>query len=311
MITTKKDILATLAYFNMFDYPLKKREIFTFLGHSAEVNEFEQALNILVTELVVFKIGDFYSISNNHTLAEKRRKGNERAAILLKKAVRAAKLVAAFPFVRGVAVSGSLSKNFADDKADIDFFIITAANRLWIARTFLHIFKKFTFLLNKQDMFCMNYFIDEAEPCILEKNIFTATEVVTILPLRGNIVFEIFFAINNWTKAFLPNNYMRVATGEEIQKSWLKSAAEKIFSNRLGEWLDNFLMRMTAKSWDAKTRRNKTNSKGMIMSMHTGKHFSKPNPVNFQRKLLQRYEDSVAGIFKQYEVSSKVNYPKL
>ena len=311
MTREKKDILATLAYFNMFDYPLKKREIHSFLGHAADMNEFEQALNILVTELVVFKIGEFYSISNNYKLAEKRRKGNEKASLLLKKAARAAKLVAAFPFVRGVAVSGSLSKNFADDKADIDFFIITAPNRLWIARTLLHIFKKFTFLLNKQDMFCMNYFIDEAEPCIQEKNIFTATEVVTILPLCGNTVFEIFFAINNWTKAFLPNNYMRVASGGAMRKWWLKSAIEKMFSNKLGEWLDNFLMRLTAKSWDKKTRNKKTNSKGMIMSMHTGKHFSKPNPVNFQRKLLQRYENSLAEIFKQYEVSLKVSFPKL
>jgi hypothetical protein len=244
-------------------------------------------------------------------LAEKRRKGNEKASLLLKKAARAAKLVAAFPFIRGVAVSGSLSKNFADDNADIDFFIITESNRLWIARTFLHIFKKFTFLLNKQDMFCMNYFIDEAESCILEKNIFTATEVVTILPFCGNAVFENFFVINQWTKAFLPNHYMRVAAGKEMRNSWMKSTAEKMFSNKLGDWLDDFLMRLTAKSWDAKTRNKKTNSKGMIMSMHTGKHFSKPNPVNFQRKLLQRYENSLAEIFKQYEVSLKVNFPKI
>lgn len=311
MINIKKDILATLAYFNMFEYPLKKREIFIFLGQSADPNEFDQALNMLVSEWAVFRIGEFYSISNNYTLAEKRHRGNERAAVLLKKAERVSKLIAAFPFIRGVAVSGSLSKNFADDKADIDFFIITAANRLWIARTFLHIFKKFTFLLNKQDLFCMNYFIDEADSCILEKNIFTATEVVTVLPLRGYAVFENFYYINNWTKTFLPNHYMRISSGKEIENSWLKSTLEKIFNNRLGEKLDNFFMGLTAKSWDAKTRRNKTNSKGILMSMHTGKHFSKPNPANFQKKLLQRYENSLNEIFNQYEVSSKVNFPKL
>src|SRR5450755_717443 len=172
-----KDILATLTYFNMFDYPLRKREIFIFLGHCDDFHEFERALENLTNESAIFKVGEFYSLQNNYTLAERRYKGNEKAAKMLKKAEKAANIISAFPYVRGVAVSGSLSKYFADENADIDFFIITAANRLWIARTLLHIFKKFTFIFNMQDLFCMNYFVDEAEPCIIEKNIYTAIEI--------------------------------------------------------------------------------------------------------------------------------------
>ena len=40
----RKDILATLAYFNMFDYPLKKNEIFLFLGHCNDYREFEAGI---------------------------------------------------------------------------------------------------------------------------------------------------------------------------------------------------------------------------------------------------------------------------
>ena len=43
----KKDILATLAYFNMFDYPLRKSEIFIFLGHCDDFHEFELGLQEL------------------------------------------------------------------------------------------------------------------------------------------------------------------------------------------------------------------------------------------------------------------------
>jgi hypothetical protein len=299
----EKDILATLTYFNLFEYPLKKGEIFIFLSHTGDMDEFEEALYNLVNESAVFKIGDFYSLDDNYQLAERRSRGNERAATMLKKAERAAALISAFPYVKGVAVSGSLSKQYADENADIDFFIITTANRLWIARTFLHIFKKITFLFNMQELFCMNYFIDEAEPGIKEINIYTATEIATIMPLRGNGIFDHFFKMNSWTKSFFPNKFMYVPSPKEIKKTWLKFITEKILDNRIGNSMDNFLMHLTAKSWNSKTRQNKKNSKGMVLSMHIGKHFSKPSPDVFQKRLLQRYEKSLHEIYKRYELS--------
>jgi len=299
----KKDILATIAYFNMFDYPLKKNEIFQFLGHSDDFAEFERALNFLTNDSVIFKIGEFYSLHNNFSLAIKRQKGHEQANHMLKKAEKVAILISAFPFIKGVAISGSLSKFFADDRTDVDFFIITTPNRLWIARTFLHMFKKITYLFNLQDLFCMNYFIDESEPVILEKNIYTATEVATILPMRGAEAFEIFFTANTWTKNFLPNKNIYMPTIKENKKTWLRYLAEKLLDNQFGDALDNFLMNQTARSWNAKTRSDKRNSKGMVLSMHIGKHFSKPNPEIFQKRLLQRYEHSLADIFKYYELS--------
>ncbi len=299
----KKDILATLAYFNMFEYPLRKSEIFIFLGHCDDFHEFEIGLQELLDESIIFKIGDFYSLYNNYLLAVRRYKGNENAKMMLRKADKAASFLSAFPFVRGIAVSGSLSKNFADENTDIDFFIITSANRLWIARTFLHIFKKFTYLFNMQDLFCMNYFIDEEELEILEKNIYTATEIATIMPLSGCKIFGSFFKENTWAKSYFPNKYMYIPPAMDVKKTWLKYLVEKLFNNRFGNYLDNYLMNLTAKSWNSKTRSNKTNSKGILMSMHIGRHFSKPNPDTFQKKLLLRYDNQLSEIFKLYKLS--------
>jgi hypothetical protein len=301
--TIRKDILATLAYFNMFEYPLKKNEIFIFLGHCNDYREFEQALNNLLRDSAIFKIGDFYSLRNDFEIAMRRYRGNEKAIVMLKKAEKAATIINAFPFVKGVAVSGSLSKYFADEQSDIDFFIITTANRLWIARSFLHIFKKLTFILNKQSLFCMNYFIDEGDPAILEKNIYTAMEIVTLLPLRGDTLFDTFFKENNWARNFFPNKYLQKAPIRKAGKSWIKSLTEKVLNNRFGNSLDNYLMKQTAKSWDSKTRTNKKDGKGMLMSMHVGKHFSKPNPEIFQKKILQHYETSLSEIFKRCDLS--------
>jgi len=305
-----KDILATLTYFNLFDYPLRKREIFIFLGHCDNFKEFDLALCNLVNESAVFKIGDFFSLQNNYALAERRSRGNEKAARMLVEAEKAAKIISAFPFVKGIAVSGSLSKYFADDKADIDFFIITEANRLWIARTLLHIFKKFTFLFNMQDHYCMNYFIDEAEPGIIEKNIYTATEIATILPLHGSKSFESFYKVNNWSRIFFPNKNMDASIAKEIKKTWYKYLTAKVFNNRFGNLLDNYLMKLTAKRWASKTRLNRKDNKGFLLGMQTNKHYSKPNPDNFQKILLKRYENNLAEVFNRYELCRSAEWRK-
>lgn len=277
-----------------------------FLAHADERHEFENALNILLTESAVYKIGEFYSLYNNFNLAERRINGNERAAKMLQKAHRSAAIISRFPFVTGIAVSGSLSKNFADDAADIDFFVITAPGRLWVARSFLHAFKKLTFLFNRQHYFCMNYFVDEASPEIVEKNIYTATEITTLLPLTGPAVFEKFYAANSWTKYFLPNNYMRISSAREISANWFCRFTEWALGNKAGDKLDEYLMKLTVKSWASKTKRKKKNVRGVLMSLSASRHFAKPDPANFQYKLLHHYENSLSELFNQYDHSLKL-----
>ena len=183
-------ILKTLVYFDIFDYPLSEKDIKNFLGCYISDEIFASALLQLLLDKIIFRVDQFYSLQNNRQRAEERIQGNLRAQSLIVKATRIGAFLYKFPYVRAVAVSGSLSKNYADKKADIDFFIITKANRLWIARTILHLFKKFTFLVGKENFFCMNYFVDEEALVIPEKNIYTAVEIVTLLPIARNFYIK-------------------------------------------------------------------------------------------------------------------------
>ena len=83
-------------------------------------------------------------------------------AKVLVKAKAKARFISKFPFVAAVGVSGSLSKGYYDSDSDIDFFIITQHNRLWICRTLLMVYKKI-FLLNSRKYFCPNYFISSEQ----------------------------------------------------------------------------------------------------------------------------------------------------
>jgi predicted nucleotidyltransferase len=304
-VLIKRDILSTLGYFDIFSYPLTKREIFLFLPNACDQQEFDAVINELLIDCMIFRAAEFYSLHPGTLLTNKRTAGNKKAQLMLITANRVAALMSRFPFVRGVAVSGSLSKNYADEKSDIDLFIITAKNRLWIARTFMHLFKKLTFLVNKQDCFCMNYYVDEDGLEIQEKNIYTAIEVVTLLPIKGTKIFMDFFSANSWTKNFLPHNYMRLSSSTEIKTSTLKSVIEAVLDNKAGDLIDSLLKSITAKRWAKKTSAKKLNNRGIIMSMHASKHFAKPDPREFQQKLLKLYNQKVHDLVDKYKVYTK------
>ena len=298
----KKNILATLAYFDMFDYPLTYNEIFLFLERKCEEVDLKKTINYLVACKLVFQFGQFYALKNDHFMISRRKKGNKKALELLEKAKKVGELLIRFPYVRGIGISGSLSKNFADENSDIDLFIITQKNRLWIARTLMHIFKKLTFLVNKQHYYCMNYYIDEAQLEIVEKNIYTAIEVVTLIPLQGNQAFADFYSANAWTAAYLPNKLMRISSAKTLNSHALKHFGELLFNNSIGSWLEKKLMAITAKRWNKKTASKKVNSRGTIMGMSANQHFAKPDPKNFQLKLIERYQSKLSPLLAQSEV---------
>ena len=289
-------ILATLAYFDVFDYPLTRDEIFLFFGSKYDQSSVEPSLAELIRSRKIYVFDNLYTLKNNPELINRRKKGNILADEMLKTARKISRILMRFPYVRGVAVSGSLSKNYTDENSDIDLFIITASNRLWIARTIMHLFKKLTFLVNKQDYFCMNYYIDEKGLEIVEKNIYTATEIVTLIPMEGNGTFDEFFKANAWTAEYLPNNSTQISSGQNRKASWFKKFIEFTLNNPLGDRIDNKLRDITSKRWEKKTQLNKLNMRGIVMSMKANKHYSKPDPLNYQSKLIRVYEDKVSQL---------------
>jgi len=289
-------ILKLLAYFDIFQYPLTKNEIRQFLGRQDAEEGLDNLLRELVARKTVFLHLGFYSLHNNPLLAHRRTEGNTRAEKMLPKAFAIGRFLFRFPFVRAIGVSGSLSKNFADEKADIDFFIITKANRLWIARTIMHLFKKFTFITGHQHYFCMNYYIDEEAMMIESQNIFTAIEIGTLIPVAGNQALDNFFTINSWSQQFFHAYGHQYVENKKPGKYPFKSFAELIFDHRIGNHLDNWLLKITARRWQQKNDKGKRNKNGNTMSLVTGKHFSRSNPGAFQEKVLAKYEQKLMDL---------------
>ncbi len=282
--------LKALVYFDLFDYPLTKEEIGVFMDKKVNPDELNRCLHQLKSSGLLIPHGKYFNLKNAAAQVRRREAGNELASHLLPIAYRSSSFLYHFPFVRGIGISGSLSKNFADEKADIDYFIITKSNRLWITRTLMHLFKKLTYIFGKQHYYCMNYYVDEEALSIQEKNAFTAIEIATLIPVCGNGSLENFFTANPWIELYYPNYAIDVESRRNSKHSWLKKSLEFLLNVLPTDKIDNYLMKVTTNRWKRKEAEQRLNSSGRKMGLHTNKHFSKPNPEHLQRQILELYE---------------------
>jgi hypothetical protein len=288
--TVQEAIIKTLLYYDIFNYPLTGSEIFRFCQLKETQDEVDIALHELVQEGHLFKFDELYSIQNDHSLIKRRLSGNDAALKMLPVAQRQAKLIASFPFVRGVMASGSLSKGYIDEESDLDFFIVTEPGRLWIARTLLALYKR-VMLGNSHKRFCINYFIDSAHLTIEEKNLFTATELATVIPLFSYSLYTELHHHNMWLKKFFPN-YETRSSETEVYPG--RKPITKILEFLLQPFaypLERLSMAMTFSRW--KKLYGDYHAEDFKIAFKTTRHVSKNHPRHFQKKVMERYHEKL------------------
>lgn len=282
-------IVKALLYFDIFDYPLLFEEIKEYNNTEAAEVDLTKALDELVKNKSLCFQDGFYFLPEKHEIVGRRKDGNQLAEKYFKIAMRVSRFISYFPFVRCVCISGTLSKNYFDKNSDIDYFIITAPNRLWLCRTMLVLFKK-TVLLNSKKYFCVNYFVDTENLEIPDKNIFTATELVHVRPTYNSEVYNKFMANNNWVKTYYP---YKTASADVLPASNnpLKKALENIFNSRWGEILDKWCFRLTIKH--QKRKFPEFNEEEFDLNLRSRKNVSKHHPQGFQFKVLKAYDERI------------------
>lgn len=291
-------LLRSVLYFDIFNFPITAEEARTFAP--AVVNgSYEYVLESLVAEKMLFKHGKFYSVQNNPELVQRRINGNLLAEKRMKEARKYSRLIAAFPFVRAVLLSGSISKGFMDDESDIDYFIITESKRVWVVRAALAIFKR-VFLFNSHRNLCTNYFIDRENLGILDKNIFTATELCTLKPMYGQAVLEQFREENSWAFQFLPQGKF-VTPHLEDKEPRPKKIIEHLFSSIALDRLNEWLMKKTIAFWRKKYSPTVASSDFEI-AFRSREGVSKSHPRFFQKRALNTLDDKIRGFEAQHEI---------
>lgn len=297
-----KSIIRTLAYYDIFDYPLTAEEIYHNLQtNNVRLQDVSDEIDILSKNNLVFKKNNFYLLTNNDNYISRRIAGNKLAEKKINSAYRMTKFIAKFPYVRGIMLSGSISKGYMEKNSDVDYFIITNPNRLWVTRLLLMLFKKI-FLLNSKKVFCINYFVDSETLEIEEKNIFTATELATLIPTYGSELYNQLYSRNMWIRDFYPNFPKRETVRiVEPDKSILKTFFEMLLNNSIGDWLDDFAMHLFERS--NRMKYHNYDSKDFKVAFKTSKRESKHHPKFFQKRVLEDFNNKL----KWFEETKKIS----
>lgn len=294
-------IIKALLYSDIFHYPLTAEEIFERLEiPCSEVELVKSELQQLVEARVIYLFDDFYSLRDDVSLAIRRSAGNKMAKDIMPRAFRRSRLIFSFPFVRAVMISGSLSKNFLDENGDIDFFIVTEPGKVWLTRGLLALFQRM-FLFNSHKYFCVNYYIDHDHLTLDERNIFTATELITLKPICGYEHYKNLLESNPWTAEYYPQfKLARGKSGEQVRKSyawWPKGLVESLLKP-FAPRLDAFVMKkLTQRAY--RLHGHKLEKEDFDVAFKATRHVSKNHLSNYQKKITDKFNQRVRSFFSE------------
>jgi hypothetical protein len=243
-------ILQTITYVDVFDYPLTPAEVHRYLvGVPATAEEVTHILSNghLVPDLLARQEG-FFALSGRSAIIETRRRREGISHQLWPIAWHYGRLLAAMPFVRMVAITGSLAVNNVEPPADIDYLIIAEHGRVWSCRAWTILLVR---LAARQGIYlCPNYFLSERRLLFEERNLYTAHELTQMVPVSGLSIYHEMRRLNAWTADFLPNAAgvpqpaagSPLSAGQSRIRRFPTTLAEGMLRTPPGSWLEKWEM---------------------------------------------------------------------
>jgi len=237
-----RSIFNTLAYADVFDYPLTAYEVYRYLGvANASLEEITQIL----TDTALFSnVENYYTLHGREEILETRKQRAEVAGQLWPTAARYGRMIASLPFVRMVAVTGSLAMDNTDAGKDIDYMIVTAPGHLWTCRAFSLLVARVA-RLEGVDL-CPNYLITTHALELEEHSLYVAHELAQMIPLSGMEFYDELRRLNAWTSDYLPNSLTPPEMPQGVpfaeRPSVLKKAFEILFRLPFVNWFEKWEM---------------------------------------------------------------------
>ena len=154
-----------------------------------------------------------------------------------------------------VALTGALAmRNAAAGDDDLDYLIVTAANRVWVARAFAIVLVRLVKLHGV--VICPNYVLAEDALSQEQTDLFVAHEVAQMIPIYGDVLYQRFREANRWVEDSLPNASapFHHAQGAGVNRlgTIVKQGLEFLLSGTLGDWLEQWeFKRKSARFSDA------------------------------------------------------------
>ncbi len=241
--TLQKAILETLAYSDVFDYPLTFDELHRYLTASALPADLAACLNEL--SLVATENG-FYFLADRRETVRTRMNREQASRAAFQRACRYGAILGSLPFVRMVTLTGSLAMLNLNHDADMDYMLVTQPGRLWLARAFAVLFGRVMRIFG--DRICVNLLVSESALEWHPRDLYSAREMCQMIPLTGLVVYQRLRAANAWITSFLPNADSAPAlTPEAKSTSVFQQWLEIPLRGKFGDALEGWAMRLQLK----------------------------------------------------------------
>lgn len=285
-----KAIVRTLLYSDLFDFPLTESELFYYLLTDTRIfkSEFRQALTRLLPHLTYKK--PYIALPNREDIIQKRKDNEQWLTLKRKEASQIAQILSYIPTIYFIGLSGGVGVGSSNKDDDIDFFIITKKNCIYITRLIALLIlamlgkRRRREEKNAKDKICLNMFLDESSLSLpLDRHdIYTAHEIAQIYPLvdRNNTYLR-FLSANQWIATFLAH----AALGRKVRLQKLQQS--------LGENLLRILEPIARYVQVKYIKRHKT--KEIVTSNFIAFH-----PIDYRSLIIKNYEQKVRNYLHKF-----------
>lgn len=237
----QRAILRTVAYSDVFDYPLTGAELHRYLeGVAATPSEIGAALPGLAGALVRDRNGLVALAGRDHLFEVRRRKTLE-AARQWPAARQWARRLGRLPLVRMVAVTGALAVDNAGPDADVDLLIVTEPGRVWLCRSL--VIQAVRAARLGGTVLCPNWLLAADTLVLADRSLFAARELAQMVPVVGHDVYRRMRRLNAWTDRLLPNAASppgRTEADAGGRRGVLVQTVERVVLGRLGSPLESW-----------------------------------------------------------------------
>lgn len=240
--TVLHSVFHTLAYADIFDYPLTAPEVYRYLT-SMKASP-EQVNRALADKTLFAQVENYFTLRGREEIVETRKRRAEIASQLWPKAIRYGRILALLPFVRMVAVTGSLAMNNADEGKDVDYMIVTAPNYLWTCRALSLLVARLAKLEGVS--LCPNYLVTTRAMKLKERSLYVAHELAQMIPLSGMEIYSEIRRLNVWIDDYLPNALIEPEIPQGLKRLEKPSALQRVLELLshlpFGQWFENWEM---------------------------------------------------------------------
>lgn len=289
-------VLKTLAYFDVFNYPMKPSEIHQFAPISMSPLNVVPCLNYMVNHGLIFQHGNFFSINSDPAVAESRKANSKTTDKSIALAKRLSRFLSRVPFVDGVFAADTNSFELHPLGVELDFFIIAKPSRAWLCRFFIRLYMSL-FWFRSSKSFGLNHIIDGRQLQLDDKSLMMATKLKMLTPMVNQELYSSFIKSNTWANQFLPNLKQKAKEdAPELSKNVLKSIIEFVGSGAIGSSLNKLLKNLDQKP-------HKSDEMDSITKSKTGIHFIATNAIRNEKEVNELVLSRLASIASTHKIN--------